>query len=209
MTRYPKNGKGRRWTTLELKAIKSAWQDDRLSDGDGLTGTVRVTADGAVSVRFQYIFKWLGKSKWHQCGTWPTLSLEAIRQQRDTARAWVKAGINPNDQKRADRIEAQAKVEAIIKEADRESAENLTFSAMFETWLANGVSRADGNEELRRAFSKDILPAVGNKPVRAISEGDLLLALRGVGRVRGSGSVDFHAILTPVFHRILTPPVWG
>lgn len=187
MTRYPRGGKGRRWTTLELKGIPAEWQGDKLSDSDGLTGTVRVASDGAVSVRFQYIFKWQGKAKWHQCGTWPTLSLDAIRQQRDWARTRAKAGVNPNDQKRADRIEAQTKVEALIHEAQRKHAENLTFSEMFKAWVTNGVARADANAELCRAFNKDILTSIGHLPVRSVSESELLEALRAVGRVRGRG----------------------
>lgn len=187
MTRYPRGGKGRRWTTLELKAIPVEWQGDKLSDGDGLTGTVRVSSDRSVSVRFQYIFKWQGKATWHQCGTWPTLSLEAIRDQRDRARAWVKAGVNPNDQKRAHRIEAQAKVEALIQEAERKHTENLTFTEMFNAWISNGVARADCNAELCRSFNKDILPAIGDHPVRSLAENELLQALRAVGRVRGKG----------------------
>lgn len=187
MTRYPRGGKGRKWTTLELKGIPPEWQGDKLSDSEGLTGTVRVSSDRSVSVRYQYIFKWQGKPKWHQCGTWPTVSMESIREQRDRARVCVKTGINPNDQKRADRIEAQDKVEALIQEAKRKDAENLTFSEMFNAWVKNGVARADGNAELFRAFNKDILPPIGDLSVRSLSENDLLEALRAVGRERGKG----------------------
>ena len=35
MTRYPRSGKGRKWTLLELKAVSPAWKGDSLSDGDG------------------------------------------------------------------------------------------------------------------------------------------------------------------------------
>lgn len=111
MTRYPRSGKGRKWTVVELKSIPPAWRGDSLSDGDGLIGEVRVNTGGTVSVRFKYAFKWTGKVAWHQCGTWPTVNMEAIRRQRDTARDKRKAGINPNDHRKADRITAQAKVE--------------------------------------------------------------------------------------------------
>jgi hypothetical protein len=42
MTRYPKQGKGRRWTVKELGAIDRTWRGDTISDGDGLSGEVRV-----------------------------------------------------------------------------------------------------------------------------------------------------------------------
>ena len=185
MTRYPRSGKGRKWTTLELKAIPAGWGGDSLSDGDGLIGEVRVTTGDSVSVRFKYAFKWVGKVAWHQCGTWPTINMEIIRHRRDEARDKVKAGINPNDQKKADRIEAQAKVEAVIAQAQRLQAERLAFQDMFDVWIADGVSRADGNAELRRTFEKDILPAIGNVQVRDLTDAHIRDALRAVGRGRG------------------------
>ena len=142
MTRYPRSGKGRKWTILELKAIPVSWRKDSLSDGDGLIGEVRVAADDdTVSVRFKYAFKWAGKVCWHQCGTWPTVNMEVIRTERDKAREKVRAGINPNDQKKVDRIEAQARLEAVIAEALRKKAECLSFEAMFEAWMTNGPPR--------------------------------------------------------------------
>ena len=37
---------------------------------------------------------------------------------------------------------------------------------MFEAWLSDGVSRDDDNAELRRTFEKDVMPFIGDKPVR-------------------------------------------
>ncbi|TFW33602.1 tyrosine-type recombinase/integrase [Massilia horti] len=180
MTRYPRQGKGRRWTIKEFEAIPTAWKGDTLSDGDGLVGEVRVTRDGIVSLPFRYGFKWEGKKAWHYCGAWPTVSLEAIRAERDRARALVKDGVKPADAKRAAKIEAQAEVEATIAEAARIEADNLPIRALYEAWILDGVSRSDGNAELRRCFEKDVLPAVGTKAVRHTTEGDLRVVLRAV-----------------------------
>ncbi|MFG6417245.1 tyrosine-type recombinase/integrase [Roseateles sp. DC23W] len=180
VTRYPKQGKGRKWTIKELEAISGAWKGDTLSDGEGLSGEVRVAADGAVSVRFKYAFRWSEKVVWYQCGTWPTVSLEAVRAARDQARDLVGQGINPNDQRKAQRIEAQAQVEAVIAAATRQEAENLSVRAMFDAWIADGVARADGNAELRRSFEKDVLPSIGAKPVKEITEHDLRALLRAM-----------------------------
>ena len=49
MTRYPRGGKGRKWTVIELKAIGPSWKGDTLSDGDGLVGVVRVAAAGEMA----------------------------------------------------------------------------------------------------------------------------------------------------------------
>ena len=69
MTRYPEGGKGARWTNLELKAVRPEWRGDSLSDGDGLTGEVRVTGNGSISIPFRFAFKIDGKVCWHYCGT--------------------------------------------------------------------------------------------------------------------------------------------
>lgn len=180
MTRYPRQGKGRRWTVKELEAVPSGWVGDVLSDGDGLSGEVRARQDGLLTIAWRYAFKWEGKLKWFYCGAWPDTSLDAIRRERDQARELVKTGVNPNDQRKAGRIEAQAKVKAVIEDAERQVTENLPVRAMYEAWLTDGVARKDGNADLIREFSKDVLPMIGDTPVRDVNEHhvrDLLRAM--------------------------------
>jgi hypothetical protein len=45
MTRYPKSGKGKKWTLLELKAIPDAWAGDTINDSNGLVGDIRVASN--------------------------------------------------------------------------------------------------------------------------------------------------------------------
>jgi len=95
MTRYPKQGKGRKWTIKELAAIDATWRGDTISDGHGLSGEVRVASDGAITIRFKYAYKSEGKGSWHQCGTWPVRALEAIRAEREArslGASWRAAG---------------------------------------------------------------------------------------------------------------------
>jgi integrase len=186
MTRHPKSKK--RWTTLELKAIPAAWAGETLSDGDGLSGDVRVAKDGSISVRFKYAFKWAARVAWYQCGTWPKLGMEAIRTTRDNARELLRQGVNPRDHTRAERISKQSELEATIAQAARDDAQNLPFQKLFEAWIADGVARKDDNGELRRAFGKDVLPAIATKPVKDVTEHDLrailrIMVKRGVNRM--------------------------
>lgn len=180
MTRYPKSGKGRKWTVAELKAISPAWRGEVLADGDGLVGEVRVAGDGSVAVHFRFGFKWGGKKAWHYCGTWPTTSLEQIRDIRDQARLGLKTGLNPNAARKAERIEVQAKVQQTLDAEARRKSENATLRDLINTWLRDGVLRKDGNARLKRSFEKDILPELGSKPIRALTEHDLRDALRKV-----------------------------
>ena len=172
---------------MELKAIPASWQGDTIADGDGLTGEVRASSIGAISVRFKNAFKWDRKVTWHQCGTWPLVSMAEIRARRDGARQLLKQGINPSDHKKMQRIDAQSQVQARITEANQREAQDLTFREMFAAWLTDGVSRDDGNAELRRTFELDVLPCIGDKPVRLVDDTDLRSTLRRVGRDRGAG----------------------
>jgi len=187
MTRYPKQGKGRRWTVAELKAIQASWKGDTLSDGDGLSGEVRVARDGAVSVRWKYAFKCERKVHWFQPGTWPTVSLDEIRTRRDNARRILQEGINPNAYKAAASIEAQRQVEAVVREEAERKAADATTQDLFDDWIQHGVKRGDANASLARSFEKDVLPHIGKTAVRLLTEAqlrDVLLGLvdRGVNR---------------------------
>ena len=200
MTRYPKSGKGRKWTILELKSIPATWRGDSLSDGEGLTGEVRVGETGAVSVRFKYAYRWEGKVQWFQAGTWPANPLEEIRAARDAARKAVKDGLNPTDLKKAERLVRQEQVEAQLASDSAKLAADLPFSKMYEAWITHGVVRQDQNKELKRSFEKDVLPYLGQQLVRKISEADLRDA---VARVSGRGAnrmaVRLHDDLVQLF----------
>ena len=179
-TQYPKGGKGRRWTVRELATLPSEWHGDTLRDGDGLIGEVRIIG-GAASVRWRFEFWWLGKKARHYCGTWPGDSLEDIRKERDRAKAVRDGGTHPTAHRQASRIEAQAKLEATIAEAERRKAEDRTWREMYEEWIAQGVHRANDNAEITQGFEKHLLPTLGKKPVRTVGDRTLVAPLRAVG----------------------------
>lgn len=152
--------------------------------GRHLAGRGRACGRGAgagpVAVHFRYGFKRDGKKAWHYCGTWPVTSLEAVRATRDQARSLLKRGLDPNDTRTAERIEGRQRVQATIDAEARRLTEDASTKAMYEVWLADGVSRKDGNAEIRRSFEKDVLPTLGAQPIRAVTEHDLRGVLRGV-----------------------------
>ena len=185
MTRYPKSGRGRRWTVAELKAISEHWRGDTLADGDGLSGTVRVGNDSAITVHWRYAFKRDGKVAWHYCGTWPVSTLEAIRAGRDAAREALKRRVDPNEKRQADRVEARERIKAVIAEDEQRKADDISVESLIREWLKSGVLRKDGNAELVRVFEKDVFPQVGMKAVRVLTEQDLREVL---GAVVGRGA---------------------
>ena len=180
MTRYPKSGKSHRWTVAELKVPGPACAGDSVRDGDGLVGIIRGRGAGPVAVHFRYSFKRDGKKAWHYCGTWPSTSLEGVRAARDRARRLLKLGLDPNETRTAERIEERQRVQAAIDAEARRLAEVAPVSAMYNAWLADGVSRKDGNAEIRRSFEKDVLPTLGGQALCAVTEHDLRRVLRAV-----------------------------
>lgn len=170
-------------TVIELKALTESDAGRTLREEGNLIGKVAARQKG-VTVTFYYRYRWEGKTKDYTCGTWPKLALSAIRAERDEAQMKLAKGINPGDEKKASKIKAQAAIAAIIAEADRSTAQNLTVADLFEEWLSDGVARQDGNAELRRSFRKDVLPAIGKKPLHNLTDKDLLSVLRAV-RSRG------------------------
>ena len=170
MTRYPKDGKGSKWTPKELDAITQLWKGDTISDGGGLSGTVRLGLDGKVSVRFQYIFRIGTKTSFFQCGTYPALSIASIRKNRDHAKQLVRDGIDPRSKKVADKIEAQAAVLEIIRIDEQKRSEELTFQDLYDAWIKDGVSRSDGNKYINLTFQKNAIAVLGDIQLRHLTE---------------------------------------
>lgn len=175
-------------TVRELESLTLEDNGKTLRDDGNLIGKVIARQKG-VSVSFYYRFKWDGKFKDFACGTWAksgskSKSLSEIRAEHRNASRRVAEGIDPTSAKKAAKIEAQTAIAATIAEAERQAAENKTVEDLFNEWVIDGVSRQDANAELRRSFKKDVLPAIGKKPLRALTERDLLTVLRAV-RARG------------------------
>lgn len=179
MTRYPKNGKGSEWTIAELNAISSDWHGDTLSDGGGLSGEVRVGPTGT-AIRFKYAFRWHGKVKWYQCGTFPHTSLSDIRKRRNSARDLVAAGVEPTEQKKAIVIAINQANQLAIEQAKKNKQAQATVQDLFDAWVRDGVSRKDKNADLKRSFNKDVLPAIGKVPLKDLSEQAILKLYRNV-----------------------------
>ncbi|HEJ1951242.1 TPA: tyrosine-type recombinase/integrase [Pseudomonas aeruginosa] len=166
-------------TAKQLEALTAADDGKILREDGGLVARVRAGVRG-VTVQFRYEFKLDGLKRDQSLGSWPKKSLAQIRAERDEVKATASKGINPTAARKAAKIEAQAAITATITEAERQAAENKTVADLFDEWLRDGVSRQDENAELRRSFTKDVLPLIGKKPLRNLTEKDLLTVLRAV-----------------------------
>jgi integrase len=172
MTRYPKGGKGSKWTVKELDAIKLCDEGVTLSDGGGLSGVVRVNS-GSISIVFRSAFKWQGKVCWHYCGTYPSIEIAAIRSERDSARILVRSGVDPRANKIAAKIAAQAAVAEVIRVDEQKRGEVLTFEDLYKVWIVDGVSRADKNKYIIQSFRNHAIPVLGSIELRLLTENHL------------------------------------
>ncbi|OLU27358.1 integrase [Pseudomonas sp. PA15(2017)] len=170
-------------TAKQLEALTATDDGRILREDGGLVAKVRSGLRG-VTVQFRYEFKLNGLKRDQSLGSWPKKSLAQIRAERDEVKATAAKGIDPTAARKAAKIEAQAAIAATIAEAERQAAENKTVADLFEEWMHDGVSRQDGNAELRRSFTKDVLPLIGKKPLRNLTEKDLLAVLRSI-KARG------------------------
>lgn len=129
------------------------------------------------------------------------MSLADALAENQRIQSLARAGVD--FQVQAAEIISQARAEAERRRVatEKELADLLPFSAMFEAWLEpGGVRRKDGNDELRRSFAKDVSPAIGDKPIREIMWSDLDTLLRViVSRGRNRMAVRVYRDLVQLF----------
>ncbi|NPT41257.1 tyrosine-type recombinase/integrase [Paraburkholderia sp. 1N] len=183
-------------TVKGLQALKAENAGDRLPDGEGLYGLVRIRAEDRVSVLFRWRFRHGGKLHDFNAGTWPGVALTQIRKNRDEAEQILSTGVNPNDHVKKRRLAAHAEVirqaeeaKAKLAQAAAEADALRTVQDAFDTWKTSELSsRKDSGAELERAWKKDVLPSIGVKPLRDVTAGDVLaitdaIKLRGAARL--------------------------
>lgn len=172
-------------TDTRLKALRPRGKLYRVADDKGLC--VEVPLTGARLWRFRYRFN--GAARMLSLGAWPEVSLAQARKRRDEARTLIADGIDPSARRQADKRESSQTFEAIAREwlARREVSEATTSK---DRWLLEGFA----------------FPALGAKPITAITAADVLALLQGLedrglletaSRLRSKVSAIFrHAVAT-------------
>ena len=166
-------------TAKELEALTKQHAGIIIRDEGSLAGRVSLRKKG-IAIPFYFQFRWEGIYTRFSCGTWPNKSLTEIRKERNEARDLVAKGINPNENKRAEKVRLKEELAAKLAEADQQKSMELTLLDLADEWLRDGVARKDGNAELRRKFAKDLYPAAGSKVISTITEHDLRAIVRSV-----------------------------
>jgi integrase len=117
---------------------------------------------------WQLKYRYNGKEKILQIGTYPDTSLADARKERDSARSLIAQGIDPMSQRKAEKA---AKLIACAN----------SFDAVAAEWLAKrGPKSESGDARLKRILEKDLSPAIGSRPISEITPPELLSALRKI-----------------------------
>ena len=143
----------------QVQNAKPAERPYKVADGAGMS--LLVQPDGGKFWRFRY--RYAGKEQMLSFGQWPDVSLADARALREEARAKLRAGVNPGA------LRKQLKAEAHI-------ASGNTFRAVAEEWL--DIHRATWREShmtrVESQFKNDILPSIGDRPIRDVSPAEVL-----------------------------------
>jgi integrase len=152
-------------TDTAIRNAKAQPKISKLSDGGGLQ--LWITPAGAKLWRISYRFD--GKQKTLAVGPYPGIDLKAARTAREAAKDHLRAGRDPSEQKRLDRI---------MKQESRAATFSSLAGELREKKAREG--KADGTLEKfdwLLAFATDDL---GKRPISEISAAEILAVLRKV-----------------------------
>lgn len=160
-------------TDTQIRALKPAAKDHKISDGGGLHLLVKST--GSKLWRLAYRFN--GKQKALVGGSYPSTPLSAARAWRENAKALLAQGIDPSE------------VQKAKKRAAKEAQDN-TFETVARAWLEN--IRPQWSDRyaalVQGRFTGDVFPKIGALPIDAIDGPTLRDMLKPI---ENRGAVEF------------------
>ena len=159
-------------TDIQIKRAKPQDKPYTLNDGQGLS--LLINPDGSKGWRFR--FRFAGKARLMSFGSYDLVSLAEAREKRDTARKQVANGIDPVEERKAQKLAQQL------------STEN-SFEAICREWHTNKADRwtVAYREEIIKTFEQDVFPFIGKRPISEIKPLELLEVLR---RIEKRGALE-------------------
>jgi integrase len=152
-------------TDTQIKVIKPEAKARKLADEKGLYLLLQPT--GAKLWRLKYRFG--GKEKLLALGSYPDVGLKDARNRRDEARKLLADGVDPCEQRKAQKAAGE------IRAAN-------SFEVICREWLEKWrttVEPAQHTKALAR-FEKNVFPWLGGRPIAEITAPEVLAVLRRV-----------------------------
>lgn len=157
-------------TDTAVRLARPKDKEYRLSDERGLLLVVR--PNGGKWWRLRYRFQ--GTEKMIGLGTYPDVSLSMTRERRDAARRLLADGKDPSAERQAEK-------------RAREAAGKNTFEVIARSYLAQLARKVRTGKGSIKTYKKAkwmletfIFPALGNRPVTAITASELLVELKKI-----------------------------
>jgi integrase len=148
---------------IQVRNAKPQTKDVKMFDGQGLF--LLVTSTGGKLWRMKYDYQ--GKERLLAIGAYPALSLADARQRRDEAKKLLANGIDPNENKRAQK--------AAITDGDANSFE--VVAREWHTKFSPTWSDSHAYWVLRR-LEQYVFPVIGSRPIAELKGLDVLKVLR-------------------------------
>jgi len=154
-------------TATQINKAKAKEKDYKLFDGGGLF--LLVTKRNTKLWRLKYRFD--GKEKLLALGSYPDVSLAQARELRETYKADIAQGIDPNESKKAKKVQIQ-------KENTKQlhTFKEIAFQRL-KKLQEDGTSESHYKGTLR-GFMNDTFPYIGDKPIDDITAQDIIALLR-------------------------------
>lgn len=157
-------------TDTQIKSFKPKGKAYKKADDAGLSILVRPSGTKV----WQYRYTLHGKANIHTIGQYPEIGAAEARTLRDTARALVRKGIDPNETKRQEK-----------KKVETQHERTLRFVA--DDWFDKQVWVAKHAKNIRSQFEKDVYPALGGSAIDAIKASDIVPVIK---KIEGRGAPD-------------------
>ena len=174
-------------TVREIESAKAKEKPYKLMDGDGLQ--LRIAPNGVKTWLVRYMIDGVERQyrlpkHYRDISGDGYASLADAREESAVIRKLARTGIDYQLQLEQKRNTEKLAVEKAIQEEIKKTADSYSVSMMFETWIKT-VERKDGGAELRRSFTKDVLPFIGDLAVKDITR---VMVVKLLDRVVERGS---------------------
>lgn len=157
---------------LAIRKLKPADKPYKASDERGLY--LSVIPSGKKLWRFKYRFN--GKELLISFGGYPDVPLARAREKREDARKLLAEGINPSENRKAQKAAKAGRAANSFEVIARE-----WFEARKDTWALSHSKR------LIRRLENDVFPWIGEKAIAEITPPEILSVMR---RIENRGTLD-------------------
>lgn len=161
-------------TATQIKNTKPKEKKYKLSDGGGLF--LQINSNGSKLWRLKYRIE--GKEKEYAIGVYPDITLAKAREKREELRKHIADGIDPNEQKKQNKVE-QKKLQ---------DKKQNTFYNVSQEWWVNYEKEVSENYHIKlgRALENYMYPFIKKQPIEELKRSDILeviLALKSKGHL--------------------------